>query len=423
MFQQVILRSFLCSVSLCTALIIVTIGCGDDDDNPIAEVDEPVKINLLATSPEDGGTMPATGDLRIVFNNSPQSVTVDGRPAVILNNTAIVALTDLPNVIPGTEKTVIIEWKNPDNSVAGAKTITFTVLKPITEPPQSDADDVGPSDATTVDVSPVAGTKIPSNQQFTLTFEQGVVAVTVNGAPARGSGLNWTASPALVEGLVTLNIEWTSRSGNTGSTAVGPYRVDGPGAGDVGPPDATTVTVSPAAGVVIPSNQQFMLTFDQGVTAATVNGVPATGSGLNWIVSPALVEGLVTLNIEWANRSGNTSSRAVGPYLVRDPDVTPPVIVSGTVGDGAWRVDPAPINAGGLRFDFDEAVTGTIRLTDEAGANLNWIGNIGGQTATLTPVVGRELANETTYKIEMNVQDNAGNRTRRTIIFVTKPKE
>ena len=42
-----------------------------------------------------------------------------------------------------------------------------------------------------------------------------------------------------------------------------------------GPPPATTVMVDPGAGGTVPSNQQFSLTFDQGVTAATVNGTAA----------------------------------------------------------------------------------------------------------------------------------------------------
>ena len=219
------------SVSLCAALIIGTIGCGGDDDNPVEEVDEPVKINLLATSPENGGTIPATGDLRIVFDNSPQSVTVDRMPAVILNNTAIVALTDFPNVIPGTEKTVIIEWKNPDNSVAGAKTITFTVLKLVEDSPQSDDDDdddVVPPNATTVLVNPAAGATIPLNQRFTLTFDQPIVVAKVNRTPATGAGFNWRAQPALAEGTAILTIEWTNRDSSTGSKAFGPYRVRNP---------------------------------------------------------------------------------------------------------------------------------------------------------------------------------------------------
>ena len=191
-----------------------------------------------------------------------------------------------------------------------------------------------------------------------------------------------------------------------------------------GPPDATMVTVDPAAGATVPSTQSFTLTFDQGVTAATVNGAAATGSGLNWTASPALTQGPgQSLNVGWTNRSGTTGSQAVGPYTVSDPDTDAPVITSGTVDDGAADVDPAPINAGGFRFDFDEPVNGSVKLTDEAGADLNWIANVAGQTATLTAVAGQELANETTYKIEIDVADGSNNALQSTITFVTKPKE
>ena len=84
----------------------------------------------------------------------------------------------------------------------------------------------------------------------------------------------------------------------------------------------------------------------------------------------------------------------------------------------------APINTGGLRFDFDEPVTGTIKLTDEAGADLNWIANVAGQTATLTAIAGQELVNETTYKIQIDVQDsNAGNSLRQRLLSLPNPSD
>ena len=87
----------------------------------------------------------------------------------------------------------------------------------VTDPPQS-VDDIGPASATEVvmDPPPRASTdrvsySIPPNTKFTLTFNEGVVAVTVNGTPATGSGLNWkwSAQPALPYGSVTLKIRWT----------------------------------------------------------------------------------------------------------------------------------------------------------------------------------------------------------------------
>ena len=193
---------------------------------------------------------------------------------------------------------------------------------------------------------------------------------------------------------------------------------------DVGPPPTVSpFVVDPSpGGAPIPPNTQFSLTFEQAVDAVAVNGIAATGSGRNWTASPTLLQGDgQTLNVTWTNRDGSSGSQAVGPYTVRVPDTTPPRITSGTVADGTVDVDPAPLNAG-IRFDFDEPVTGTIKLTDEAGADLNWIANVAGQTAVLTPVAGQELVNETTYKIKIDVHDGAGNPLQTTITFVTKPK-
>ncbi len=201
----------------------------------------------------------------------------------------------------------------------------------------------------------------------------------------------------------------------SGSTSSG--LDDGP------PPPILPFHVDPPAGADIPPNTQFSLTFDGTVDAVTVNGVAATGSGLNWTVSLMLPEGDGhTLAVRWTYRDGSSGVQAVGPYTVRVPDTTPPRITDGTVADGTVDVDPAPINGGGFRFDFDEDITGTVKLTDETGADLNWIANVGGQTATLIPIAGQELANETTYKIEMDFQDGAGNALWTTITFVTKPK-
>ena len=199
---------------------------------------------------------------------------------------------------------------------------------------------------------------------------------------------------------------------------------------DVGPP-ATEVVVDPpprantdAVTSLIPRNTKFTLTFNEGVIAVTVNDTPASGSGINWMWSaqPVLPYGSVTLKIKWTNRDGSGGFATSGPYEAADVSEEPPEIASGNVTDGSNDVNPAPINAGGFRFDFTEDVTGTIKLTDEAGADLDWQANVSGRTATLTAIAGQELVNETTYKIEIDVADGAGNALRATITFVTKPK-
>ena len=192
---------------------------------------------------------------------------------------------------------------------------------------------------------------------------------------------------------------------------------------DAPPPPTITVVVDPPPGGDIDERAEFTLWFNEEVVAVTVNDKTATGSGLTWKVVPYLPLGPgKTLNIKWTNREGFAGTIEVGPYSVWIFEFEPPIITSGTVSDGDADVDPAPINSGGFRFDFDADVTGTIKLVDEVGADLNWIGAVAGQTATLTAVAGQELVNETTYKIQIDVKDGAGNSLQTTITFVTKPK-
>ena len=189
-------------------------------------------------------------------------------------------------------------------------------------------------------------------------------------------------------------------------------------------PRAHTVKVDPVPRIPVCPHTQFVLDFYVGVAAVNVNNIPATGGGRSWMVMPSLEVGTARLNIEWFNRDGSRGATTIGPYVVRaGPEaLESPAITGGTVRNGEADVDPVPINASGLLFVFDEPVTGAIKLTDEACADLNWAGTVDDRTAALTPVAGQELANNTVYKIEIDVQDDGGNRFRATITFVTQPQ-
>ena len=75
-------------------------------------------------------------------------------------------------------------------------------------------------------IHPPPGTIIPPNQRFILELDQGIIAVTVNGTAAHGSGRNWTVEPGLAKGEnVELLIEWTNLDRTPGVQQVGPYTV------------------------------------------------------------------------------------------------------------------------------------------------------------------------------------------------------
>ena len=210
----------------------------------------------------------------------------------------------------------------------------------------------------------------------------------------------------------------TDPSNPTTSGTIPPRTDDAPP-----PHTGSPVIVDPSPGSEISPSTQFSLTFDQAVVAVTVNGAAATGAGDRWTVSLILPErDGQTLGVRWTNRDGSSGSHVVGPYTVKIPGTTPPSITVGTVADGTVNVDPTLINAGGFEFRFHEDVAGSIKLTDEAGVDLNWVATVAGQTATLTVIAGQELVNETTYKVEIDVHDGTGNPLQTTITFVTKPK-
>ena len=341
------------------------------------------------------------------FDSSPKSVTVDGIPAVIQDNTAIVKITDLPKVSPGDVKTVTIEWRNPDDSTSGAVTTSFTAIRPVV----------------TVLVNPPPSSELHQDDtELTLKFNVEVLTAWVNDTNAFGSGLNWRVCPELTLGTgQSLYVRWRNPDGSYGFMKVGPYTVRPPKPDG---PSATHVSVTPQVGSIIPSYQEFTLTFNKPVIAVTANGIAATGTRRTWTVTPFVTARgdrmlTVDLTITWTNRDGSASNKNIGIYIVPNPDPEPPTIIDGTVRDGDIGVDPAPINARGFRFDFSEPVVGAIILTDKAGVHLRWHGTVVRQLATLIAAAGQQLVNGTTYKIEIDVRDRAHNRTQVTITFVT----
>ena len=187
---------------------------------------------------------------------------------------------------------------------------------------------------------------------------------------------------------------------------------------------ATTIEITPAGPftIVVEQTQQLI------ATVRDPNNNPIAGAEVRWESQGPSIATVNSTGLVTAKGNGQTnviaSSSGLSQLITIDvPDTTGPSIVTGTVSDGDIRVDVGPINAGGFRFDFDEPIIGSIKLTNERGVNLNWTSNVLGKTATLTVVPGKELVGETTYKIEFDVRDGVGNERRQTITFVTDIKK
>ena len=175
------------------------------------------------------------------------------------------------------------------------------------------------------------------------------------------------------------------------------------------------------------------VTFDEPAPTPVVNPEPADANRDGVVNVLDLV--LVSQYFGQAHRQADINGDGIVNILdlvfvaqhfgstVGDIDIDSPMIVKGTVEDGSPFVDPVPINVSGLQFEFNEAVSGSLKLTDEAGVDLNWLGTVAGRTATLTPVAGQEMDYETIYKVEIDVMDGVGNSSLITITFVTIPRE
>lgn len=108
----------------------------------------------------------------------------------------------------------------------------------------------------------------------------------------------------------------------------------------------------------------------------------------------------------------------------KEPDITPPVIISSTVEDGAKNVDPVAINDRGIEIQFSEAIAvAESNIKIEGDYELDWIDVWGVKFVWFFPVTGGELEFETAYVITVSFEDTAGNSNRQSITFVTEALE
>ena len=206
-----------------------------------------------------------------------------------------------------------------------------------------------------------------------------------------------------------------------------PKPEDGEEDGDVAP-SATTANTAPAAGSEVAPNASLTITLDEAVTAVTVNGTAATGSGKTWTINLGVLNlpaGSATLNIGWTNKDGSAGAGAsVALTIQAEADTTAPAIDSSTVSNNDKDVDPAGLNTDGISITFSEDVTaGDISISIEGGDALNWLADWSANSVTIVPAKGAELGNETSYEISVSTEDGSANKLDATISFVTRGKE
>ena len=190
-------------------VVVAINGCGENDDTP-AQFVRAVNDKEL---------------WEVYFDKPPENLSVTGAKEYALSGTTLritgaKCTTDIVVFWQGGQKT--FDYPCGKGEIVRGEPVRITVGN---SNPRND----GPPPATrVVEIEPPPGAIIPPNQEFKLRLDEGVEAVTVNGAAAQGAGLNWTAKPALAEGAnVQLRISWTNRDGTAGTQLVGPYTVRG----------------------------------------------------------------------------------------------------------------------------------------------------------------------------------------------------
>lgn len=186
----------------------------------------------------------------------------------------------------------------------------------------------------------------------------------------------------------------------------------------------STIEITPANPSSITVGRNFRLT----ATVRDPRNHPIATARVSWLSSRPAVATVSSTGLVTARADGRTAITAKSGHLsdsvsIVVRDITPPSTVTETVSNGDIQVDVNQSNADGFRFEFNEPISGSIKLTDEGGKDLNWSANVSGRTATLTVGSGRRLGGETNYKIEIDVRDGANNQTKRTITFVTDIKQ
>ncbi len=134
--------------------------------------------------------------------------------------------------------------------------------------------------------NPAQGSEVPPNASVSLTLDEAVNSVTVNGTAATGSGKTWNINLTgldLPAGSATLNIAWKNKDDTDGS-ATAAFTIQE--TADTTAPTITDSTVSNNDKDVEPAGLNtdgISFTFSENVTPGDISISIEGGDALNWL--------------------------------------------------------------------------------------------------------------------------------------------
>ena len=173
--------------------------------------------------------------------------------------------------------------------IMAAMLVVFMVGCGGDEDGEEEGEEEGPAapSATTATTSPAAGSEVAPNASLTITLDEAVDAVTVNGTAATGSGKTWTLNLAglnLPAGSATLNIGWTNKDGTAGAGASVALTIQAEA--DTTAPTIDSSSVSNNDKDVDPAGLNtdgISITFSEDVKEGDISISIEGGDALNWL--------------------------------------------------------------------------------------------------------------------------------------------
>ncbi|WP_281561223.1 hypothetical protein [Thalassomonas sp. RHCl1] len=327
--------NFSADVPLSSGLNSLTAVATDTSGNSSSDTIDIELVALDLTAPSVEILSPLNGD---TVNESPVSVvvaasddvaldtvTVNGTPASFDGSNFIASVA----IVPGTNSLTAVATDTSGNSNSDTIDIELVALD-LTAP---SVNILSPLDGDIVNESPVS-VLVEASDDVALD------TVTVNGVPASFDGSNFFASVPIEPGNNSLTAVATDTSGNSNSDTIDIELV----ALDLTAPSVQIL--SPTDGEVLaesPVDVSIAADDDVALETVTINGLPTSFDGSNFIASIPLDEGSNTLTAVATDTSGNSNSDSIEVTLdLSLGDITPPTISILAPTDGALLIDNTP---------------------------------------------------------------------------------